>query len=124
MSTTIGEEVLAVRAANPSWDFQRAWDHIAQTQPWRFSKSVEMNRLDAKEMPQKEKETREKFERVECIARRLMARDRSLTFGVALERVKLCLPQVQVQMANELRQAVERKSRTMLICGHEASYVD
>jgi hypothetical protein len=52
--STLSDEVKVVRAANPSWDFQTAWDHIAKTQPWRFSKSVEMNRLEAKLAPQKE----------------------------------------------------------------------
>ena len=55
MSTTIGEEVNAVRAANPSWDFQTAWDHLTRTQPERFSKSVEMNRLEAQLAPQRGK---------------------------------------------------------------------
>ena len=70
---------------------------------------------------------REDFEHRERIARSLMERDRSLPFGIALERVKLCLPAVQAKMAEELRQAVqadESKPRTMLIMGDQASYVD
>lgn len=104
--SALSDEVKMVRAAN-GWDFQTAWDHITKTQPWRFSKSVEMNRLEAKQAPEKEKEAREKFEHIEAVARRLMQRDRSLPFGVALERVRLCLPRVEA----EIKQLLQPKSK-------------
>jgi hypothetical protein len=114
--STLSDEVKVVRAANPSWDFQTAWDHIAKTQPWRFSKSVEMNRLEAKLAPQKEEEAREKFAKVESIARRLMQRNSKLTFGAALEITRTCLPGVQAEMADLLRQSVKTEEpKTYLV---------
>jgi hypothetical protein len=129
MSTNIDDEVRAARAANPGWDFQTAWDHITQTQPWRFSKSVELNRLEAKAMPQKEKASREDFQHVEAIARRLMQRNPRLTFGAALQMTRDCLPTIQAGMAEELRQAVKAvepppKPRTLSIRGSEGTYID
>jgi hypothetical protein len=63
------------------------------------------------------------------MARRLMARDRSLTFGVALERVRLCLPGVQAEIKGLLQQSVKAveskpKGRTMLIRGSEGTWID
>jgi hypothetical protein len=96
LSASLDDEVKKVRAAN-GWDFQTAWDHITKTQPWRFTKSTEANRIQAKLQPQKEQEDREEFARVEGIARRLMERNRSLTFGSALSIVRLCSPKPVVK---------------------------
>jgi hypothetical protein len=75
--------------------------------------------------PQKEKETRAKFEHVESIARRLMARDRSLTFGVALEITRNCLPRVQAEIADLVKASEPKpKPRMLLIRGSEGTYVD
>jgi hypothetical protein len=128
--STLSDEVKSLRASNPDWDFQTTWDHITKTQPWRFTKSAEANRILAKHQPQKQKEDRAKFEHVECIARRLMARDRSLTFGTALERVRLCLPGAQAEIKGLLQRSKVKateskpKGRTMLIRGSEGTYVD
>jgi hypothetical protein len=109
--STLSDEVKVVRAANPGWDFQTAWDHITKTQPWRFSKSVEMNRLESKAIPQKEEEAREKFEHVEAVARRLMQRNSKLTFGAALEITRTCLPGVQAEIKDLLRHATDGKPK-------------
>jgi hypothetical protein len=107
--------------------FEDAWNYVRAAHPDLENSTTESNRLEARLAPQKENEAREKFEHVESVARRLMERDRSLTFGIALERVKLCLPGVQAQLAEEFRQAVKAddpEPRTMLIMGDQASYVD
>jgi hypothetical protein len=90
----LADEIQAVRKLHPSWSFQTAWDHVMAVRPELEASTAESNRVAAKLAPQKEKEARAKFEHVETIAKRLMARDRSLTFGVALDRVRLCLPGV------------------------------
>ena len=90
----LADEIQAVRKLHPSWSFQTAWDHVMAVRPELEASTAESNRVAAKLAPQKEKEARAKFEHVEAIAKRLMARDRSLTFGVALDRVRLCLPGV------------------------------
>ena len=105
--STLSDEVKLVRAANPGWDFQTAWNHITKTQPWRFSKSTEMNRLEAKLAPQKEEEAREKFAKVESIARRLMQRNSKLTFGAALEITRACLLRVESEIKELLRSRVQ-----------------
>jgi hypothetical protein len=125
--STLSDEVNLVRAANPSWDFQTAWDHITKTQPWRFSKSVPMNRLEAKAIPQKEQEARSKFEHIEAVAKGLMVRDRRLTFGRALEITRTCLPRVQADMADLLRQSVKAEEpKTYLVrsidCGRQLDF--
>jgi hypothetical protein len=89
--------------------------------------TVESNRIEAELAPQREKKTREKFEHIESVARRLMERNPRLTFGAALEMTRNCLPAVQAEMADALRQsvkAVEPMPRTLLIRGSEGTYVD
>jgi hypothetical protein len=127
--SALDEEIKAVRASNPSWTFEETFAHISKTQPCRFTKSAAACRLEAKAAPQKEIEARERFSKIESVAMRLMARDRSLTFGVALERVKLCLPGVQAEIEGLLRQSVKAvepkpKPRMMLIRGSEGTYID
>jgi hypothetical protein len=117
--STLSDEVKLVQSAN-GWDFQTAWNHITKTQPWRFAKSVEMNRLEARAIPQKEEETREKFAKVESIARRLMQRNSKLTFGAALEITRTCLPGVQAEIKDLLEQSVKAEEpKTMLVQGVE-----
>jgi hypothetical protein len=83
-----------------------------------------VNRLEAKLAPQKEEESRSKFEHVEAIARRLMARDRGLTFGAALEMTRNCLPRVQAEMADLLRQPVKAvEPKQILVRGIECGLV-
>jgi hypothetical protein len=121
--SALSDEVKMVRAANPGWDFQTAWNHITKTQPWRFSKSTEMNRLEAKLAPQKEDEAREKFAKVESIARRLMQRNSKLTFGAALEITRTCLPRVQAEMAELVRpKSKEMEPKEFVEAGSEEDH--
>jgi hypothetical protein len=128
--STLNDEVKLVRAANPSWDFQTAWDHITKTQPWRFTKSAETNRILAKHQPEKEIEDRAKFEHIEAIARRLMQRNPRLTFGAALEITRNCLPRVRAEISDLVRRSVKavetkpKKGRMLLIRGSEGTYID
>jgi hypothetical protein len=83
-----------VRAAHPEFE----------------ASSAESNRIQAKLAPQKEEEAREKFTKVESIARRLMQRNSKLTFGAALEITRTC-PRVQAEMADLLRQPTTGKPK-------------
>jgi hypothetical protein len=113
--SALDDEVKKVRAANPGWDFQTAWVHITKTQPWRFAKSAAMNRLEAQQAPVKEKEAREKYEHIEAVARRLMERDRQLTFGRALEITRTCLPRVRSEIKELLRPKSKETEPTGLV---------
>jgi hypothetical protein len=77
-------------------------------------------------MSTKETETRERFSKIESVARRLMQRNPQLTFGAALEITRNCLPRVEAEIADLLRQPVEAKpkGRTMLIRGSEGTWID
>jgi hypothetical protein len=129
MSTNIAEEVKAVQKLYPTWSFEESWNHVRAAHPEFETISAEMNRLEAKQAPQKEKGTREKFAHIEVIARRLMQRNSKLTFCAALEITRNCLPAVQAELAETLRQAAvaaepKPKERMLLIRGSEAEYID
>jgi hypothetical protein len=130
MISNLAEEIKAVRTAHPSWSFQESWNFLETTRPALFAQSsAESNRIQAKLAPQLEREAYAKSAHVEVIARRLMARDSRLTFGRALEITRICLPRVQSEIEDLLRQPVkavepEPKGRTMLIRGSEGTYVE
>jgi hypothetical protein len=112
-------EIQAVQLSHPGWSFQESWDHLMSVKPELARSSAESNRSSAKLVPAKEQEDREEFARVEGIARRLMERNRSLTFGSALSIVRLCSPKPAVKAAES-----KPKPRTLLIRGCEATYID
>jgi hypothetical protein len=108
----LADEVKAVQTSHPGWTFQQSWDFLGKTRPELFvQSSVESNRIQAKLAPQ----AHEKFEHIEAIAKRLMARDRSLTFGVALERVRLCLPKVEAEIKQLLRPKAKEPDPTEFV---------
>jgi hypothetical protein len=114
------DEVKAVQRTHPGWSFQAAWDHVMALRPELAASTAESNRVAAKLVHGKEQEDREEFARVEGIARRLMDRNRKLTFGAALGIVRLCSPKpVEVKAAEQ-----KPKPRTLLIRGSEGTYVD
>jgi hypothetical protein len=125
----LADEIQAVRKLHPTWSFEQSWNHVMALKPGLEASTAESNRVAAKLAPQKEKEMRGQFEHVESIARRLMARDGRLTFGRALEITRICLPGVQAEIKDLLRQSVkavesEPKGRMLLIRGSEGTYVD
>ena len=85
-------EVQAVRIATPSWSFEQSWNQAIAMHPELVTSRAESKRVAAKLAPQKEIESRERFSKIESMARRLMARNRKLTFGVALTFRRNCLP--------------------------------
>jgi hypothetical protein len=101
--SVLSDEIQAVRKLHPTWSFEQSWSHVMALKPGLETSTAESNRIAAKAAPQREKETRAKYEHIESIARRLMANDSRLTFGVALERVRLCLPRVQADIKELLR---------------------
>jgi hypothetical protein len=116
MSTSIGDEVKAVRKLHPSWSFEQSWNHVMALKPELEASSAESNRVAAKLAPQKEQEARSKFEHVEAIARQLMQRNRKLTLGAALEITRTCLPGVQAGIKDLLRQSVKAEEpKTYLV---------
>jgi hypothetical protein len=118
---SLQSEIQAVRKLHPSWSFEQSWNHIMALRPELMAESSESNRVTARLAPQKEKEARAKFEHIESIARRLMQRDPKLTFGVALEITRNCLPRVQAEIADLLRQPVKAEEpKTCLVQGIES----
>jgi hypothetical protein len=115
----ITEEVKAVRKLHPTWSFEESWNYVMATHPVDTS-TAESNRILAKHQPEKEKEDREELARVEGIAKNLMQRNRSLTFGSALAIVRLCSPKPAAVKAT----VPPTKPRTMLIRGSEGTWID
>jgi hypothetical protein len=57
-----------VQAQHPGWTFQQSWDYAEAAYPALVkSSTVQENRITVKQAPQKEKEEREEFARVEGI---------------------------------------------------------
>src|SRR5258708_3001497 len=92
MSATIAEEVKAVRVAHPSWSFEESWNHVMAAQPWRSAKSAEANRVLAKHQPEKEREKRENYLRLEAVAEHLLRKNPRMTMSEALEIARVGLP--------------------------------
>jgi hypothetical protein len=121
MSSNISDEVKAVRKLHPSWSFEQSWNHVMALNPELEASWAESNRVAAKLAPQKEKEALAKFEHVEAIASRLMERNRKLTFGAALEITRNCLPRVQADIRDLLRQSVKAEEpKTYLVQSMES----
>ena len=92
MSTSIGAEVRKLQAIHPTKSFKECWKLVAASRPDLENRSVAQNRADAKLAPQKEEEAREEFARIDGIARGLMDRNKTWTYGHALSIVRLCSP--------------------------------
>jgi hypothetical protein len=109
---TLADEVKAVQRSHPGWTFQESWSFLERSRPELFvQSSAERNRATAKAAPQKQEAARERFSKVESIARRLMQKNSKLTFGCALEIARTCLPGVQAEMAALLRHTTDGKPK-------------
>jgi hypothetical protein len=112
---SLQSEIQAVQRSQ-GLSFEESWNFLQAARPSLFvQSSPEYNRIFAKLAPEKEKQAREKFEHIEAVARRLMARDRSLPFGVALERVRLCLPKVEAEIKQLLRPKAKEPDPTEFV---------
>jgi hypothetical protein len=122
--SALEEEIKTVRASHPDWSFETSWIFLTENRPQLFKATAESNRIAAQLRPQKEKEAQEEFDRVEGIARRLMARNGKLTFGAALEMVRLCSPKPGAPNAKPLLEAKAVESvepKIFLVRGIECS---
>jgi hypothetical protein len=109
---TLADEVKAVQRSHPGWTFQESWSFLERSRPELFvQSSAERNRITAKAAPQKQEAARERFSKVESIARHLMQKNSKLTFGCALEIARTCLPGVQAEIKELLRHGTDGKPK-------------